>query len=69
MPAGDSRKEYIFATIGGHFSLSAAEIELQGLHDDSSLNSFLDNGNITSFSAAVKSSDPEKQIHLSNKVG
>lgn len=68
MPVGDSRKEYILSTIGGHFSLSSAEIEVQGLHDNSALNSFLDDGNITSLCAAIKLSDKDKIVHMSNKV-
>lgn len=68
MPVGDSRKDYIFTTIGGHFSLSPAEIELQGLLDSSAVNSFLDDGNVTSFSATIKSNDADRKVHLSTKV-
>lgn len=68
MPVGDSRKDYILSTIGGHFTLSSAEIEVQGLQDNSNLNSFLDDGNTTSLCAAIKKSDKDKVVHLSNKV-
>lgn len=69
MPAGDSRKDYLFNSIGGYFSLSPAEIELQGLHDNSALDSFLDDGNTTSFSATIKADDKDRKVHLSTKVG
>lgn len=68
MPVGDSRKEYLLTTVGGHFSLSPDELEVQGLFDSSALNSFLDDGNITSLTASVSSSDKDRKVTLSNKV-
>lgn len=68
MPVGDSRKDYILSAIGGHYSLSAAEVEVLGLHDDSALNSFLDDGNTSSLCANITQKGNDKSIKLSNKV-
>lgn len=68
MPVGDSRKEFIFTTIGSHLSLSPAEIEIQELHDNQSVNSFLDDGNVNALCASAKTADKDRRIRLSNKV-
>lgn len=68
MPVGDSRKDYILSTLGGHYSLSSSEIEVLGLHDEKALNSFLDDGNTTSLCVNAVQNGKEKIIKLSNKV-
>ena len=65
---GDSRKDYILSAIGGHYSLSSSEVEVLGLHDDAALNSFLDDGNVSSLCANVVQKGKDRTIKLSNKV-
>lgn len=68
MPVGDSRKEFLLSTVGGQFSLSSAELEVQGLHDSPALNSFLDDGNVTSLCANAQNKGNDVTVTFSNTV-
>ena len=68
MPVGDSRKEFLLSTVGSQFSLSPAELEVQGLHDSQALNSFLDDGNVTSLCANAQTKGDDVAVTFSNKV-
>ncbi len=61
--SGDSRKDFILATAGNYFGISAKEYG--ALADNGTLNSFLDDGNVSVLAAKL---DNSKKIVLANKV-
>ena len=63
MPSGDSRKEYVLATVGNYFGISLSDAGLSGQHDNSALNNFLDDG-----SCFILAASGGKKVAFQNKV-
>lgn len=64
--SGDSRKEFILATAGNYFSLSAKDDNLAENADAPAVNSFLDDGSVSVLAAKMSNS---KKVIFANKVG
>ena len=67
MPSGDSRKEYVLATVGNYFGISLSDPGLSGQHDNSALNNFLDDGSCFILAASGESQGGKK-VAFQNKV-
>lgn len=61
---GDSRKDYVLATIANYFGLAVSDGAISSLADSRALNNFLDDGNST----VLVGKNEGKRINFYNKV-
>lgn len=62
--AGDSRKEFVLATIGNHFGYSVTDGTVVHISDSNELNTFLDDGNCLLLAARLELTQGIKLIQV-----
>lgn len=62
--AGDSRKDFILATIGNHFGYSVSDGAVAHVRDSKEINTFLDDGNCSVLSSKLELTQGVKLIQV-----
>ena len=62
--SGDSRKDFLVATIGNHFGYHTGDGAVSHIYDSTELNSFLDNGNCGVLGARVELTQDVKIVQV-----
>ncbi|OWF37256.1 Cytoplasmic dynein 2 heavy chain 1 [Mizuhopecten yessoensis] len=68
MPGGDSRKEYLLATTANYFGVPPTDGIITTLGETPSMNSFLDDGNVSVLVARPDARTSGRRLLLSNKI-
>ena len=66
--SGDSRKDFILATIGNFFSVSVTDGMVKHIFDSSELNAFLDDGNCSVLAARLELTQDVRFIQVYNSL-
>ena len=62
--SGDSRKEYLIATISNHFGYSVSDGAVAHIPDSTELNNFLDDGNCLLLAARLELTEGVKLVQV-----
>ena len=66
--SGDSRKDFILATIGNFFSVSVTDGMVKHIFDSTELNAFLDDGNCSVLAARLELTQDVHFIQVYNSL-
>ncbi len=66
--AGDSRKEFVVATIGNYFGYSPSDGAVSHIHDSRELNNFLDDGNCSVLATHAELTQGVRLIQVYNNI-